>query len=242
MCDRARCNKGVIRARSRLTPRGSQCCGDGAKRPGAITIKRNDVKVCLCLLQVLLTCAALSIIVRDMWAYGQLGQCYRADHRFVRKFGRIGDLAEKDHRGGVQHSSPGSVSHSDGSIRLSMSRRRAYGFTRGRFLRRRISSAGLTLARGKGRSSATGAPSRVTTIRSPCSTRRSTSPPLLRRSRTVTVFTTYKCITGETTHSLATTWSAAPLPRQPAATPIPAGVADLLRWCGDGSDRPAPPR
>ena len=53
---------------------------------------------------------------------------------------------------------------------------------RGRFLRRRISSVGLALERGKGRSSATGAPSRVTTIRSPCSSRRSTSPPLLRGS------------------------------------------------------------
>ena len=55
MCDRARCDKGVIRARSRLAPRGAQRCGDAAKCPGAITIEWNDVKVCLCLLQVLLT-------------------------------------------------------------------------------------------------------------------------------------------------------------------------------------------
>lgn len=69
-----------------------------------------------------------------------------------------------------------------------MSRRSASGLTCGRFLRRRMSSAGPALGRGgSGRSSATGAPSRVTTMRSPCSTRRRTSPPLFRRSRTVTV-------------------------------------------------------
>lgn len=83
MCDRARCNKRVVRARSRLAPRCAQRRGNAAKRPPAIAVERNDVKVSLSLLQVLLTCAALSIIVCDMWAYGQLRQCYCANHRFV---------------------------------------------------------------------------------------------------------------------------------------------------------------
>src|SRR5262249_25606931 len=144
----------------------------------------------LSLLQMLLTGAALSIVVRDMWTDGQLRQCYRAYHRLVRKLAWVGDVAEKDHRGGVQHSLARSRHHSDGSIRLSTSRRSASGLPRGRFLGGRTSSAGPTLERGSGRSAATGVPSRVTTMRSPRSTRRSTSPPLFRRSRTVTVFIT----------------------------------------------------
>ena len=55
-----------------------------------------------------------------------------------------------------------------------------------------------TLGRGSGLSSATAAPSRVTTIRSPRSTLRSTSPPWLRRSRMVTTAVICIGITGET--------------------------------------------
>ena len=71
-----------------------------------------------------------------------------------------------------KHSSRGWPTHSAGSIKSSMSRRKGSGSTLGRCLRRRMSSAGPMLGFGRGRSSATGAPSRVTTIRSPRSTRR----------------------------------------------------------------------
>jgi hypothetical protein len=84
---------------------------------------------------------------------------------------------------------PGRHRHSEGSIRSSTSRRSASVSTLGKYLRRLINSPGPALGRGSGRNSATGVPSRVTTIRSPRSTRRSTSTPLLRSSRTVTVVT-----------------------------------------------------
>ncbi|CAN5764161.1 hypothetical protein BH10ACT9_BH10ACT9_02580 [soil metagenome] len=187
MRDRARRDECVIRARRGLTPRCAQCRRDGAKCPRTITIERKNIKVRLGLLQVLLTGTALGIVARYVRTYGKLGERYRANNRFIGKLGWVGYLAEEDHRRGVQHPLARSFCHGDGSIRLSMSRRSASGLTCGRFLRRRMSSAGPALDRGRGRSSATGAPSRVTTMRSPCSTRRRTSPPLFRRSRTVTV-------------------------------------------------------
>ena len=187
MCDRARCDECVVRARRGLSPRRAQCRGNGAKCPRAIAIEWKDIKVRLGLLQVLLPGTALGIVTRYVRTYGKLGERYRANHRFVWKLGWIGYLAEENHRRGVQHPLARSFCHSDGSIRPSMSRRSASGLTCGRFLRRRMSSAGPALDRGRGRSSATGEPSRVTTMRSPRSTRRKTSPPLFRRSRTVTV-------------------------------------------------------
>lgn len=185
--DSAGCDECVVRSRCRLAPRGAQCCRHTAKCSGAVSIERKDVKVRFGLLEVLLTGASLGIVPCDVRAHRQLGQRYRADHRFVRKLGRVRYLTQKNHRGGIQHPPVLGVGHSDGSIRLSISRRSASGSTRGRFLRRRISSVGLALERGNGRSSATGVPSRVMTMRSPRSTRRRTSPPLLRSSRTVTV-------------------------------------------------------
>jgi|GEM_PF-4804765 len=187
MRDRARRDECVIRARRGLTPRCAQCRRDGAKCPRTITIERKNIKVRLGLLQVLLTGTALGIVARYVRTHGKLGERYRANNRFIGKLGWVGYLAEEDHRRGVQHPLARRFCHSDGSIRLSMSRRSASGLTCGKFLRRRMSSAGPALDRGRGRSSATGAPSRVTTMRSPCSTRRRTSPPLFRRSRTVTV-------------------------------------------------------
>ncbi len=187
MRDRARRDERVIRARRWLPSRCAQRRRHGTKRPRAITIEWKNIKVRLGLLQVLLTGAALGIVARHMRSYRKFSQRYRANHRFIGKLGWVGYLAKEDHRGGIQHSLGRIFCHSDGSIRSSISRRSASGFTCGRFLRRRMSSAGLALDRGSGRSSATGAPSRVTTMRSPRSTRRRTSPPLFRRSRTVTV-------------------------------------------------------
>lgn len=68
-----------------------------------MTIERKNIKVRLGLLQVLLTGAALGIVARYMRTYGKLGQRYRANHRFIGQLGRVGNLAEKDHRGRVQH-------------------------------------------------------------------------------------------------------------------------------------------
>jgi hypothetical protein len=55
-----------------------------------------------------------------------------------------------------------------------------------------------TAGSGQGRSSGTGAPSGVTTMRSPCATRRMTSPPLFRGSRTGTASIKATCVTGVT--------------------------------------------
>ncbi len=189
MCNSAGCDECVVGSCSRLAPGRAQSRRDAAKCSCAVFIKRKYVKVRLGLLEVLLTGSALGIVASDVRTHGQLGQSYRANHRFIGKRGRVGYLAEEDHCGGIQHPPVLGFRHSDGSITLSMSRRRAPGSTRGRFLRRRISSAGLALERGRGRSSATGVPSRVMTMRSPCSTRRRTSPPLFRSSRTVTFST-----------------------------------------------------
>lgn len=189
MCDCTGRNKRVVGARSRLATRRAQRSRYGSKCPCAISVERQDVEIRLGLLQVLLPSTALSIVVGDVWTYGQLSQCDRADHRFIGKLGWVRQLTQKDHRRGIQHPPALGLRHSDGSMRLSISRRRASGSTGGRFLRRRISSAGPALERGNGRSSATGVPSRVMTMRSPCSTRRRTSPPLLRNSRTVTAST-----------------------------------------------------
>lgn len=186
MCDSAGCDECVVGPRRRFAPCGAQCCRHTAERSGAVSIERKYVEVRFGLLEVLLTGASLCVVPRDVRAHRQLGQRYRTDHRFVGKLGRVRYLTQEDHCGGIQHPPGLGFAHSDGSIRLSISRRSASGSTRGRFLRRRISSVGLALGRGRGRSSATGVPSRVMTMRSPCSTRRRTSPPLLRSSRTVT--------------------------------------------------------
>lgn len=185
--DRAGCYERVICARRGLTPRCAQRRRDGAKGSRAISIERKNVKVGLGLLQVLLTGTALGFVVRYMRSHREFGQRNRANHRFVGKLAWVGYPTQENHRRGVQHPLARAFGHSDGSITLSISCRSASGFTCGRFLRRRMSSAGRALDLGSGRSSATGAPSRVTTMRSPCSTRRRTSPPLFRRSRTVTV-------------------------------------------------------
>lgn len=50
MCDCARGNKRVVRARNRLAPRCAQRRGNAAKCPPAIAVERNDVKVSLGLL------------------------------------------------------------------------------------------------------------------------------------------------------------------------------------------------
>ena len=103
MCDRARRDERVIRARRRLAPRCAQCRRDGAKCPCAITIERKNFKVRLGLLQVLLTGTAFGIVVRYKRTYGELGQRYRTNHRFIGKLGWVGYLAKEDHRRGVQH-------------------------------------------------------------------------------------------------------------------------------------------
>ena len=98
MCDRARSDECVVRARRGLTPRCAQYGGDGAKCPRAITIERKNIKVRLGLLQVLLTGTALGIVARYMRTYGELGERYRADDRFIWKLGWVGYLAEENHR------------------------------------------------------------------------------------------------------------------------------------------------
>lgn len=70
MCDRARRDKCVIGARSGLAPRCAKCRGNAAECPRAVAVEPDDVKVSLSLLQMLLTCAALSIVGCDVWACG----------------------------------------------------------------------------------------------------------------------------------------------------------------------------
>lgn len=50
MCDCARGNERVVRARSRLAPRCAQRCGNATKCPPAIAVERDDAKVSLSLL------------------------------------------------------------------------------------------------------------------------------------------------------------------------------------------------
>ncbi len=93
MCDCTGCDECVVCSRSGLAPRPAQRRRYAAKCSGAVSIKRKYVEVGLGLLEVLLTGTALGIVARDVRAYGQLGQRYRVDHRFVGKLGRVGYLA-----------------------------------------------------------------------------------------------------------------------------------------------------
>lgn len=90
MCDCAGCDECVVCSRSRLAPRRAQRRRYAAKCSGAASIKWKYVKVRLCLLEVLLTGTALGIVARDVRTYGQLGQRYRANHRFVGELGWVG--------------------------------------------------------------------------------------------------------------------------------------------------------
>ena len=165
----------------------TQRCRNGAERSGGFAVECLDVEIRFSLLQMSLADCTLVVRGRDVRSDGQFRQSDGADYRFVRQHRRISEAAQQDHGRGVQHAARrGRSRHSDESRIASMSRRSDSGSSGGKCRRLAMSSAGDALRRGNGRSSATGRPSRVTTINSPCSTRSRTSPPLLRRSRTLT--------------------------------------------------------
>ena len=176
----------VVRPSRRLAASNPQRRCHSAERACGIRSERNRLEVGLGLLQMRLTRDSFPWRASDVWAYGQFGQGDCADDRVRGKCGRVRELTQQDHRGGVEHPSTWSVGHKDASRTASRSRRRASGSTCGRWRRRAMRSAGVGLRRMRGRSSATSAPSRVTTRASPRATRSRTSPPWLRNSRTVT--------------------------------------------------------
>ena len=186
--NRAGCNQRVVCAGRMFPPGRSQGSRDIPERPSTLGIEWQNREIRFRLLQMLLPRPTFSVSPSDMWADGKLRECDSTYHRLIGKLIRDNHSPEQDDGRGVQHASAqvARTGHNDASITLSTSERRASGSTSGRWRRRRISSVALKLRRGSGRSSATGTPSRVTTIRSPRSTRRSTSPPLFRRSRTLT--------------------------------------------------------
>lgn len=89
MCDCGRRDERVVGARGWLASRRAQRSRYSSKRPGAISIERQDVEVRLGLLQVLLPGTALCIVIGDVWTHGQLSQRDRADHRLIGKLGRV---------------------------------------------------------------------------------------------------------------------------------------------------------
>ena len=100
---------------------------------------------------------------------------------------RVRKAREQDDRIGVQDAhAPAGRGHRDGSITSSTCSLRATGSRWGKWRHRPSKVAGSGPLRGRGRSSATGRPDRVTVRRSPARTRSSTRHPLFRRSRVVT--------------------------------------------------------
>lgn len=71
MRDRTRRDERVIRSHRRFAPRCAQCRRHGAKCPRTITIERQNIKVRLGLLQVLLTGTTLGIVARYVRTYGK---------------------------------------------------------------------------------------------------------------------------------------------------------------------------
>lgn len=70
MRDCTRRDERIVGSCGWLASRCAQCRCDATESPCAISVKRQDVKVRLCLLKVLLPGGALHIIARDVWTYG----------------------------------------------------------------------------------------------------------------------------------------------------------------------------
>ena len=197
--DGGRGDHGIVRASGRLSAGATKRCRYSPKRSRGSGIERQCIEVGLSLLQMRLPRDALLVRSGNQRTHRKLPEGNRRDGRLLGQSFGIPESRQQDDRGGVQDASRcARPPYSHGSSTSSSSARNLVGSTAGSWRQWASNVSAVTRGRLTGHSSATGRPSRVTVIRSPLSTRSTTSPPRLRRSRIVTCPIEMKCITRET--------------------------------------------
>ncbi len=179
-CDCSRSDHRVVGPRGCCAAAAPQRRRDAAERSRGRSVEGKRIEVCFCGLEMGLACDTVVVGRGHERADGQLRQGDCGDECCVGQSIDCRDPSEKDQRACVENAG---LVHNDASITESRSRRSSSGSTRGRWARRRISSAMGSAPERRGRSSATCLPRRVTVTRSPRATRSTTSPPWLRSSR-----------------------------------------------------------